>query len=323
MRLTVVTPTYNRAHTLQRCYDSLKIQTFKDFEWIVVDDGSEDETREMVKGFMHDAQFQVRYVYKPNGGKPSAVNAGVELARGEMLLVLDSDDTVPSNGFEKFFAAWDAISEARRAAYWCVIGLCQDSVTGQIVGDSFPLDRLSTSWGRLQFALKVHGEKWAMVRTELMKKHPYPESREFKFLPESYVWSELGRSYRCLCVNDVVRTYFAPKGNAHGNLSGRANGIRNAGGFILVDAQTLDFDMPNWFKRDPIYFCKRAANVARNALHKGSLLKGIKAVSRLRSKALVLLGTPIGFAYFVSDLLWFRFCYLPERSKMGRDTVGS
>jgi GT2 family glycosyltransferase len=90
---TVFTPTYNRAHTIGRVYESLRAQTFRDLEWLVVDDGSKDNTREVVEGFAREAGFPIRYVYKENGGKHTARNLAVKHASGELFLVLDSDDS--------------------------------------------------------------------------------------------------------------------------------------------------------------------------------------------------------------------------------------
>src|SRR6476619_6982250 len=83
---TVFTPTYNRARTLDRVYTSLKNQTFRDFEWIIVDDGSSDETSNLVQAWQQEAGFPVRYVYQPNLGKHVAFNRGVAEARGELFL---------------------------------------------------------------------------------------------------------------------------------------------------------------------------------------------------------------------------------------------
>ena len=100
MLLTVCTPTYNRAHTLPRLYESLVRQTSQDFEWLVVDDGSTDNTRELVDGWVAEGRIRIRYVYKENGGKPSAHNLGVRMAAGELFFCVDSDDYLTDNAVE-------------------------------------------------------------------------------------------------------------------------------------------------------------------------------------------------------------------------------
>ena len=98
--ITVFTPTYNRAYTLGDLYESLMAQSCFDFEWLIVDDGSTDNTEELVKNWLDNGRFEVRYIKKPNGGKPSAINCGLEHARGEYFWIIDSDDTATPDGVE-------------------------------------------------------------------------------------------------------------------------------------------------------------------------------------------------------------------------------
>ena len=105
MMLTLLTPTYNRGNLLVRLYESILKQTYRDFEWLIVDDGSTDDTRKVLEGqILNDANnnhLTVRYVYKNNGGKHTAVNKGVDLANGELIFVADSDDMLPENAIER------------------------------------------------------------------------------------------------------------------------------------------------------------------------------------------------------------------------------
>lgn len=109
MKFTVFTPSYNRAYTLGALYDSLCAQSFKDFEWIIVDDGSTDNTGELVKGWT-DSPFPLRYFYKENGGKPRAINFGVKEAAGDWFFMVDSDDRLLPNALEKLRAACDQVA---------------------------------------------------------------------------------------------------------------------------------------------------------------------------------------------------------------------
>ena len=103
MRITVFTPTYNRAYIISNLYNSLCRQTFKDFEWLIVDDGSTDNTEELVNKWINDANsgFSIRYFKKENGGKPSAINYGVDCAEGELFFTVDSDDYLTDDALEK------------------------------------------------------------------------------------------------------------------------------------------------------------------------------------------------------------------------------
>ena len=97
--ITVFTPTYNRAYSLPRLYESLQKQTFKDFEWLIVDDGSTDNTVDMVTGWSKEGKLTIRYIQMTNGGKHRAINKGVALAKGKLFFIVDSDDWLPYIGF--------------------------------------------------------------------------------------------------------------------------------------------------------------------------------------------------------------------------------
>ena len=105
--ITILTPTYNREKTLKRAYESLLAQTNKDFEWIVVDDGSSDNTKSLIEGFINESKLDIRYIYKTNGGKHTALNVGTAEAKGELLLILDSDDYLSEDAIELSYAYWE------------------------------------------------------------------------------------------------------------------------------------------------------------------------------------------------------------------------
>jgi len=98
--ITILTPTYNRKHTLRRAYDSLINQTNKDFEWLVIDDGSKDDTKELIDEFISENKITIKYFFKENGGKHTALNFGTNKAKGELVLILDSDDYLSNDAIE-------------------------------------------------------------------------------------------------------------------------------------------------------------------------------------------------------------------------------
>ena len=109
VKITVFTPTYNRAYTLERLYKSLLNQTSYDFEWLIVDDGSTDNTSELIKSFQNNQLFDVRYYKQGNGGKHVAINKGVELAEGELFFIVDSDDYLTDDAIAitKKYCGWN------------------------------------------------------------------------------------------------------------------------------------------------------------------------------------------------------------------------
>ena len=135
---TIFIPTYNRAHTLNRALESIQKQTFRDFEVIIVDDGSTDTTGALVEEFTDKVDFPVVYQYQTNQGQHVAHNAAVELANGYFLVTLDSDDMLCSSALERFYFHWENIPTHQCQEFAGVEGLCAYFETGKIAGDSFP-----------------------------------------------------------------------------------------------------------------------------------------------------------------------------------------
>lgn len=207
-KFTVFTPTYNRAHTLARVYDSLCEQTFRDFEWLVVDDGSSDGTRGLIEKWQKQAWFPIRYFFKENGGKHTAINLGVKEARGYFFLTLDSDDSCLPDALEKLYYYWKTIPEGKREDYSAVTGLCRDC-DGKVVGDRFPEDIFDSEYLSNQYIYKIKGEKWGFQRTDIMREFPFPEpSLRLSHFPEGCVWGAIAQKYKTRYVNEVLRIYF-------------------------------------------------------------------------------------------------------------------
>ena len=120
--LTIFTPTYNRAYTLPRLYKSLCQQTAQDFEWLVVDDGSTDETQMLFNTWLEEGKIPIRYITKENGGKPSAYNIAAKEAKGELFLCVDSDDYLVDNAVEKVLNNWETTDEYKEYDGKPVIG---------------------------------------------------------------------------------------------------------------------------------------------------------------------------------------------------------
>ena len=187
---TVFTPTYNRASTLPRVYDSLKAQTFRDFEWLIVDDGSCDDTREVVAKWQAQADFRVRYIYQCNQGKPAAFNRGVQESAGELFLTLDTDDSCQPQALERLKYHWESIPSEQRNRFSAVTALCQDQY-GRLSGTKFPRDVTDADPVEMYLTGKMRGEKWGFQRTDVLREFPFPALQEQKFVPESIVWIAL------------------------------------------------------------------------------------------------------------------------------------
>jgi len=221
---TVFTPVYNRRHTLHRVFDSLRGQTLRDFEWLVVDDGSTDGVAEALSEYRTEAAFPVRVSGQPHQGKHLAWNHGLELARGELFVPADSDDAFVPETLERFRDLWLSIPASERPRFSGVNVLCQDPATGRTVGTPFPTSPMVSDNLELAYVHRVTGEKWGCVRTGVLRETPFPSDEAFRgsHVPESYLWFSLARRYRVLCANERLRLYYhdAPDSLVAGRVSG-------------------------------------------------------------------------------------------------------
>lgn len=164
--LTVFTPTYNRAHTLARTYRSLCAQTRRDFEWLVVDDGSTDGTRSLVEGFMAEGLIPVRYIYKENGGLHTGYNTAYANIDTELCVCVDSDDFMPADAVEIIADTWQKRGSDRYAG---ILGLDFDAHTHEPLGGYFP-EGMDECWYLDLYAKGIHrADTKAVMRTDLMR----------------------------------------------------------------------------------------------------------------------------------------------------------
>ncbi|HEX7387631.1 MAG TPA: glycosyltransferase family A protein [Castellaniella sp.] len=300
---SVVTPTYNRAHTLGRVYRSLQDQSFQDFEWVVVDDGSTDHTRALVQGWQQEASFPIRYVWQPNQHKKTAFNNGVRHARGEWLVAIDSDDELDANALYYMSCAWEQVPPALRGQFVAITGLCARA-DGRVVGDMYPQDVMDVSSLDMTFRYHVRGEKFGCLRTDILRQFPFPEDIP-GFVPESLVWNAIARAgYLTRFVNQVFRVYH-DSGDSLSHQGRVAGGSRHALGLWLLAQDTLENCLP-WFWHQPRSFLAAAARYTRFSLHLRTQRRRPPVTRRLtRPVAWVLVAGmwPLGLALFIRDRL--------------------
>jgi glycosyltransferase involved in cell wall biosynthesis len=202
--VTVLTATFDRAHTLPRLYESLLRQTCQDLEWLVVDDGSTDGTRALVEDWQRaGAPFPIRYVHKENGGKHTAHNLGVQRARGEYLAIIDSDDWYPPEAIARLLGHWRAMGEGERERFADVEGLTCGR-DGKVIGSPFPAPVFDSDTVWIQVQRRVPGDTRGMYRTAVLKEFPFPEPPGCRFVPEGLVWNRVAARYRTRFVNEVT-----------------------------------------------------------------------------------------------------------------------
>lgn len=257
---TVFTPTYNRAHTLQRVFDSLKAQNCHDFEWVVVDDGSTDGTRKLIDEWQKSADFPIVYKLQPNSGKHIAFNKGVLLAKGSLFLPIDSDDAFMPDALEKMLYWWQQIPVSQRHQFTGIVTLCQYE-NGHVCGDKFAQTPLDTNALDLRYKHKKRGETWGFHRTEILKQYPFPADKAVRFVPENIVWDAIASKYKIRCINEPLRIFYQDSGNQ----ITKANPKKKA---LVKDyfLQLLNRDL-RYFFDDPKTFFKWAVLYVRYSLH--------------------------------------------------------
>lgn len=196
--LTILTPAYNRGYTINLAYESLCRQTCMDFEWVVVDDGSTDNTEElMIRWQAQTTAFPITYVKQENGGKHRAVNRGVALAKGDYVLILDSDDYLTDDAVETIREWTEQIAEL--PGFAGVSGLKDGAKNGDMKADF--VDAKNTE--RRKYGLQ--GDKAEVYKTEMLRKYPFPEFEGEKFLRENAVWDAIALDgYKLRWYNRVI-----------------------------------------------------------------------------------------------------------------------
>ena len=203
--ITVFTPTYNRAKLLPRLYESLcKQQTHKEYEWLIVDDGSTDNTKVVVDGFVAEDRINIRYFWQENGGKHRAINRGVKGARGELFFIVDSDDWLPDDALEHVAEMYETIKDNNNFAG---VSGHRGYPNGNVVGNGQKEGFIDANALDIRYKHHVTGDLNEVFLTSVMKEFPFPEYKCEKFCPEALVWNQIAQKYKLRYFSNI--TYIA------------------------------------------------------------------------------------------------------------------
>ena len=298
---TILTPTFNRADVIVRAFDSLCAQTGPRFEWVVVDDGSTDDTAQVLAACAARAPFELRYVRQPNGHKKVAFNRGVREARGQLLVVLDDDDELAPAALARLWAIWQSIDPSAREHYIGVTGLCQRA-DGRVVGDRFPADLMDCTATRMFFEHGVRGEKFGCQRVDVLRRYAYPEHIE-GFVPESLLWWQIASDgFLTRFVNEVLRRYHSTTVSLS---TSPAPSGRHAPGLYLLSWSWIELQLGFW-RHAPWAFAMMAARLTRYRLamrqtRAGAVVARDYPLRRPMGRLLVGLMMPVGYALYARD----------------------
>jgi glycosyltransferase involved in cell wall biosynthesis len=227
---TVFIPCFNRAYALPRTLESVSGQTFRDFEILIVDDGSTDNTKELIQEWQSRHRIPLRYIYQENQGKHSAYNLAAKEAQGELLVLLDSDDIMLPDALCILAENWHAITPELRVEFAGVEGLCADS-QGRLHGDLFPDDVIDSNYLEITQRFGVKGEKRHAIRTDVLQQFPYPIVPGERHIRPSYVWKRIAHHYKFRYINKVIQVVdFLPDGLTRNAMARR---LKNPRGLYL------------------------------------------------------------------------------------------
>ncbi len=202
--VTVFTPTYNRAYRLEKLYQSLQAQTSKDFEWIVINDGSTDNTNELFDKWLSDKNdFAITYREVPNGGKHRAINKAVKLASGKAFFIVDSDDYLLPEAIEKVTEWFKQVEDLDEFAG--ISGLRGESTDNPIGGYGNFEGEYVDCTNLERHLYNLLDDKAEVYKTEILKKFPFPEFEGENFVPESLIWDSIARDgYKIRWFNEII-----------------------------------------------------------------------------------------------------------------------
>lgn len=247
--LTVFTPTFNRAHSLHRAYDSLVQQPGVDFEWLVIDDGSTDGTRALVEQWQKTAPFPIRYGWQSNRGKHVAINHAVRLTDSPYLVILDSDDACVPGALERILDAWAELPHPER--FGLITFLCRDQ-QGRLVGTPFPSHPFDSTYYEAFITHGVKGDKWECYRTQVLREFPFPEDLRESALPEGIILGRIGTRYKTRFLNEVLRIYWDD--GADSSIVRSSNPRRNPLGRLYAQRENLTVPRFLFWTRPAAFF---------------------------------------------------------------------
>lgn len=289
--LTIFTPTYNRAYCLHLGYEALCRQTCKDFVWLIVDDGSSDNTAELVKGWQAEGKVDIIYHYQENQGMHGAHNTAYRLIDTELNTCIDSDDYMPDDAVEKIVNFWREKGSDKVAG---IIGL-DTTYDGQLIGKPLPEDRERTTVARYYFKEGGEGDKKMVYRTDVVHQYPpYPIFEGEKYLSLGWLYEQIDQDYELLILNEpLVCVEYQPDGSS---LNMFRQYIRNPRSFAFIRKSSMVLAPTS----------KRRLMEAVHYVSSSILAKNKHFLSESPRKGLTLCALPFGIALY---------CYIKWKTK--------
>lgn len=291
-RFTIYTPAYNSGKTIHRVYESLIAQTYKNFEWLIINDGSKDDSTIIIRSIIKESAMKIQYIdLKENIGFNNSMNLAVKKARGEFFLIAHSDDEFDKSSLEIFLNSWNKLSEKQKTQLQGVKCNCKDQF-GSLLGKLFPMDYFISDIFEILYKYQIIGEKWGFIKTDIMKEFPFPENK--KFVPEGLIWNRIYYKYPALFINDILRVYYIDE-----NSESLSRAIMDPNKYADVK-RLIPLDYINHYFRKmmqyPIPLIKNIVSYTQYSLRAGlSISDTISEINNIFKKSIIILLFPLSF----------------------------
>lgn len=226
--VTIITPTYNRAELLPRLYESLLRQNNQDFEWLVVDDGSDDNTKEVIRQYCQEGNIGITYLRQENAGKHTALNRGIAQIQSRLTFIVDSDDYLPEDAVD-IILSYD--EKYRKTVGLCGYSFLRCHQDGRVNAAYFPEDEKISTYLETRINGNIGGDKAEVFYTDILKQYPFPVYEGEKYMPEDAVWMMMSGPYRMVHINKNVYICDYLEGGLTN--TGRKMKIRSPRGMVL------------------------------------------------------------------------------------------
>lgn len=200
-KITIITPTYNRANLLKILYNSLLKQTVKDFKWLIIDDGSIDETKKVVDKIIDEKKLEIEYVFKENGGKHTALNVAFSNLKTELAVIVDSDDMLTDNAIETIIFYHNKYKKHKKNLWGYVFLRGHDLNTPFV---KFPEEETIANYNDYIINAGINGDKCEVFYSNILKKYQFDVYKNEKFIGEGYLWSKISNNYDMVFINKVI-----------------------------------------------------------------------------------------------------------------------
>lgn len=300
LKFTVFTSTFNASRTLHRVYESLRGQSLRSFEWLVVDDGSTDGTPEIISKLQADSPFPIRLERQEHSGTAASFNRAISLAQGVLFFQIDHDDGCLPTALENLWGAWKAIPEHTRAEYaGLYVRSCDEN--GKPNGPGFCVPWRDATFHEQYYKFRVREDQRPCWNTSVIREFPAPVLKGFSgWFPEGYTHARVGRVYKAHWMNEILYTYYQNDPDRT-SLARNGHAFPHWPGLRVQHRDRLAFDA-YWFRYAPIQFYRQAIAYANFSFRQG--LNPAAQWGELETgfgRALWMTALPLGFALNVID----------------------